>query len=326
MPNNNRWTANDVPDLSGKVIVVTGGNSGIGYEAALQFARKRARVVLACRDLGKARIAVDQIKAASPDAELDAMQLDLANLASVRGFADAFHIQHRKLDVLCNNAGVMALPYRQTVDGFEMQFGTNHLGHFALTALLLDRLLATDNSRVVTVSSGAHKMGRIHFDNLQWKTGYRKWFAYGQSKLANLLFTFELQRKIDAAGAKMISVACHPGYAATNLQAAGPKMQGSSLMESMMDIGNRLFSQSAAMGALPTLYAATAPEVRGGDYIGPDGLGELWGSPVKVGSSAAAHDAAAASRLWEVSEQLTSVHYDLLSPAQTHASASGQNP
>ena len=254
------------------------------------------------------------------------MQLDLANLASVRGFADAFHIQHRKLDVLCNNAGVMALPYRQTVDGFEMQFGTNHLGHFALTGLLLDRLLASDNSRVVTVSSGAHRMGRIRFDDLQWKTGYRKWLAYGQSKLANLLFTFELQRRIDAAGAKMISVACHPGYAATNLQAAGPKMQGSSFLESLMDTGNRLFAQSAAMGALPTLYAATAPEVRGGDYFGPDGLGELWGSPVKVGCSTAARDAAAASRLWEISEQLTNVHYDSLSPAQAHATATRQNP
>jgi NAD(P)-dependent dehydrogenase (short-subunit alcohol dehydrogenase family) len=315
MPNNNRWTANDLRDLSGKVIVVTGGNSGIGYEAALQFARKRARVVLACRDLGKARIAVDQIKAASPDAELDAMQLDLANLASVRGFTDAFHIQHRKLDVLCNNAGVMALPYRQTVDGFEMQFGTNHLGHFALTGLLLDLLLATDSSRVVTVSSGAHRMGRIRFDDLQWKTGYRKWFAYGQSKLANLLFTFELQRRIDAVG-----------YAATNLQAAGPRMQGSSFLESLMDIGNRLFSQSAAMGALPTLYAATASEVRGGDYIGPDSIGELWGSPVKVACSAAAHDTAAASRLWEISERLTNVHYDSLTPPQAHATATRQNP
>ena len=325
MPNN-RWTANDLPNLSGKVIVVTGGNSGIGYEAALQFARKRARVVLACRDLGKARIAVDQIKAASPDAELDAMQLDLANLASVRGFADAFHIQHKKLDVLCNNAGVMALPYRQTVDGFEMQFGTNHLGHFALTGLVLDRLLATENSRVVTVSSGFHKMGRIRFDDLQWKTGYRKWLAYAQSKLANLLFTLELQRRLDAAGAKLISVGCHPGYAATNLQAAGPKMQGSSLMESLTDVGNRLFAQSAAMGALPTLYAATAPDVRGGDYIGPNGLGELWGNPVKVGCSASARDAAAATRLWEISERLTNVRYDLLSPAESHATAARQNP
>jgi NAD(P)-dependent dehydrogenase (short-subunit alcohol dehydrogenase family) len=205
----------------------------------------------------------------------------------------------------------MALPYSRTADGFEMQFGTNHLGHFALTGLLLDVLLATDAARVVNVSSGAHRMGRIRFDDLQWEHGYRKWFAYGQSKLANLLFTLELQRRLEAAGKRPIAVACHPGYAATNLQAAGPRMAGSSLMEALVGVGNRLFSQNAAMGALPTLYAATAPDVQGGDYIGPDGLAELWGHPAKVGRSAAARDAATASRLWEVSEQLTRVSYPL---------------
>ncbi|MDO8431571.1 MAG: oxidoreductase [Candidatus Binatus sp.] len=321
MPNSNRWTADDLPDLSGKVIIVTGGNSGIGYEAALQFARKRARVVLGCRDLGKARAAVEQIKAASPDASIDSMQLDLANLASVRGFADAFHLQHRALDVLCNNAGVMALPYRQTADGFEMQFGTNHLGHFALTGLLLDLILATENSRVVNVSSGMHRLGRIRFDDLQWKTGYRKWFAYGQSKLANLLFTFELQRRLEAAGSKTISVACHPGYAATNLQAAGPKMQGSSLMESLVGVGNRLFSQSAAMGALPTLYAAASSDARGGDYIGPDGFSEMWGAPTKVECTAAARDTATAARLWQVSEDLAKVRFDFSARSQPGATA-----
>src|SRR5713101_6111374 len=208
-----RWSSDDIPDLSGKTIVVTGGNSGIGYEAALEFARKRAKVILACRDLGKARTAADQIAASSPGADVEVMALDLSSLASIRAFADAFHLQHPALHVLCNNAGVMAIPYRSTVDGFEMQFGTNHLGHFALTGLLLDRLLATDGARVVNVSSGAHRMGRMHFDDLQWEHGYRKWPAYGQSKLANLLFTFELQRRVDAAGKKLISVACHPGYA-----------------------------------------------------------------------------------------------------------------
>jgi NAD(P)-dependent dehydrogenase (short-subunit alcohol dehydrogenase family) len=300
-----------MPDLSGKTIVVTGGNSGIGYEAALEFARKRATVVLACRDLGKARTAAAKISGSSPGADVKVMALDLSNLASVRGFSDAFHLEHRALHVLCNNAGVMAIPYRLTTDGFEMQFGTNHLGHFALTGLLLDLIVATDGARVVNVASGAHRMGRIRFDDLQWKQGYRKWMAYGQSKLANLLFTFELQRRADAAGKKFLCVACHPGYAATNLQAAGPRMQGSSMLESLFSVGNSLFAQSAAMGALPTEYAATSPAVSGGDYIGPDGMAELWGHPAKVGCSAAAQDAAAAKRLWEVSEQLTSVHYAL---------------
>jgi len=309
MPDKKSWTADDIPDLSGKTIVVTGGNSGIGYEAALEFARKRAEVILACRDLGKARTAAAQITASSSGAKVSVMELDLANLSSVRGFSEAFHLEHPALHVLVNNAGVMAIPYRQTADGFEMQFGTNHLGHFALTGLLLDRIVASEGARVVNVSSGAHRFGSIHFDDLQWKQNYRKWRAYGQSKLANLLFTFELQRRADAAGKKLLSVACHPGYAATNLQAVGPKMSGSSMAEYLMDLGNRAFAQSAAMGALPTEYAAVAADVHGGDYIGPDGMAELWGNPVHVGRSAAAQDAAAASRLWEVSEQLTNVHY-----------------
>lgn len=312
MPDKKAWTSNDMPDLSGKTIVVTGGNSGIGYEAALEFARKRATVVLACRDLGKARTAAAQIAASSPGAKVQVMALDLSSLASVRAFADAFHQQHQALHVLCNNAGVMAIPYRQTADGFEMQFGTNHLGHFALTGLLLDLILATDGARVVNVASGAHRMGRIHFDDLQLKNSYGKWSAYGQSKLANLLFTSELQRKADAAGKKFLSVACHPGYAATNLQAVGPKMSGSSTMEYLSELGNRLFSQSATMGALPTEYAATSPAVAGNDYIGPDGMAELWGHPAKVGRSAAASDAVSAKKLWEVSEQLTNVHYNAL--------------
>jgi NAD(P)-dependent dehydrogenase (short-subunit alcohol dehydrogenase family) len=311
MADKKAWTADDIPDLSGKTIVVTGGNSGIGYEAALEFARKRADVILACRDLGKARTAAAQITSSAPGAKVDVMELDLSNLASVRGFSDAFHLQHQALHVLCNHAGVMAIPYRQTADGFEMQFGTNHLGHFALTGLLLDRLLATEGARVVNVASGAHRFGSIRFDDLQWKNGYRKWRAYGQSKLANLLFTLELQRKVDAAGKKLLTVACHPGYAATNLQAVGPKMSGSSIMEYLSEAGNRLLAQSAAMGALPTEYAAVAPDVKGGDYIGPDGMAELWGHPARVGRNAAAQDGAAASRLWEISEQLTKVHYPL---------------
>ncbi|MGO9452902.1 MAG: oxidoreductase [Candidatus Binataceae bacterium] len=309
MPNSKPWTADDLPDLSGKTIVVTGGNSGIGYEAALQFARKHASVVLACRSIEKANGAAAQIKSAYSDATVEVMELDLSNLASVRAFADALRKQHQRLDVLCNNAGVMAIPYRRTPDGFEMQMGTNHFGHFALTGLLLDVLLETEGARVVTVSSGMHRLGAIRFDDLSWEHGYRKWYAYGQSKLANLLFCLELQRRIDKAHAKLISVACHPGYAATNLQAAGPKMTGSSMMESLTEIANRVFAQSAAMGALPTLYAAVSPDVRGGDYIGPNGITELWGNPVKVKRSSAARDSAIAKRLWEVSEQLTNVRY-----------------
>ncbi|HVO24236.1 MAG TPA: oxidoreductase [Candidatus Margulisiibacteriota bacterium] len=312
MSNAAHWTADDIPDLSGKTIIVTGGNSGIGYEAAKQLARKGARLVLACRDMEKARAAVAAIRGEQRAAAVETMQLDLASLASIRNFAAAFLAQPGALHVLCNNAGVMALPYRTTADGFEMQLGTNHLGHFALTGLLLDRLLATPGARVVNVSSGAHRFGSIRFDDLQWGRGYRKWGAYGQSKLANLLFTYELQRKLAAANAALISVACHPGYAATNLQLAGPRMEGATFIESLSQLANRLVAQSAAMGALPTLYAATAPDVRGGDYIGPDGLGEMWGYPKKVQSNRRSHDTAAAAKLWEVSERLTGVRYAAL--------------
>jgi NAD(P)-dependent dehydrogenase (short-subunit alcohol dehydrogenase family) len=309
MPPTKAWTTNDLPDLSGKGIVVTGGNSGIGFQAAREFAFKGASVVLACRSIEKARTAAAQITTAHPHAAVEVMELDLSILESVRNFARTFHAKHRNLHVLCNNAGVMALPHRRTADGFEMQFGTNHLGHFALTGLLLEPLLRTEGARVVTVSSSAHRMGRIQFDDLQWERSYSEWLAYGQSKLANLLFTFELHRRAKRAGANMISVACHPGYAATNLQAAGPRMQGFWLIEAAIDFANRLFAQSAAMGALPLLYAAAAPDVDGGDYIGPDGLGELRGYPTKVSCSASAHDPATARRLWDISEQLTGVRF-----------------
>jgi NAD(P)-dependent dehydrogenase (short-subunit alcohol dehydrogenase family) len=307
------WTDADVPSQAGKTIVVTGANSGIGLEAARVLAAKGAQVVLACRDAARGRRAADAIKSEHPSAAVTVMELDLADLASIRRFAAAVRSSSLALHALCNNAGVMAIPYRTTADGFEMQFGTNHLGHYALTGLLLDRLLATPGARVVTVSSNAHKFGSMRWDDLQWTRGYRKWFAYSQSKLANLLFAYELQRRLAAAGAEVISVACHPGYAATNLQAAGPRMQGSSLGEAVMTFANRLFAQSAAMGALPTLYAATVPGVRPGDYIGPSGLGEQWGYPTTVRSNARSHDVDAQRRLWDISEQLTGVHYEALS-------------
>jgi NAD(P)-dependent dehydrogenase (short-subunit alcohol dehydrogenase family) len=312
MAHHGRWSATDIPDLTGKTVVVTGGNSGIGFEAARELARRRAHVILACRDLAKAGEAIAQIHALLPSVSLEAMPLDLASLASVHRFAHDFAARSTPLDVLINNAGVMAIPYRKTAEGFEMQLGTNHLGHFALTGLLLPALLAAPAARVVNVSSTAHKMGRINFADLQSEKSYGKWAAYGQSKLANLLFTYELQRRLDGAKSRAISLACHPGYAATNLQATGPRMAGSHLMESIMEFGNRLFSQSAAMGALPTLYAATAHDAAGGDYIGPDGFFENSGYPQKTTSTARSHDRQAARRLWEVSEQLTAVRYTAL--------------
>jgi NAD(P)-dependent dehydrogenase (short-subunit alcohol dehydrogenase family) len=323
MPDSKRWTADDLPDLSGKTILITGANSGIGYEAAIQFARVHANVILACRRPDSAQRAADQITKLFPGSNVEVLALDLSSLASVRAAAGAFQQAHPKLDVLCNNAGVMALPYTRTVDGFEMQFGTNHLGHFALTGLLLESLLAAGDARVVTVSSGAHKIGSIHFDDLTLERSYGKWSAYGQSKLANLLFMFELQRRAEKTGARLMSVACHPGYAATNLQFAGPRVRGSSFAERFWSVMNGMLAQNAAMGALPTLYAATAPDVHGGDYIGPDGFQEMWGNPVKVPVSNAARDVSTAARLWEVSEKLTGVSYNALSQPRSAQPAAG---
>jgi NAD(P)-dependent dehydrogenase (short-subunit alcohol dehydrogenase family) len=305
------WTANDMPDQTGRTIAVTGANSGIGLEAAKAFAAAGAHVVLACRDPQRASGALASLRESAPGASAEALPLDLASLASVRDFAKALADRHPRLDVLVNNAGVMAIPRRTTADGFEMQLGTNHLGHFALTGLLLERLLATAGSRVVTVSSTAHRLGRIAWDDLHGERRYTRWGAYGQSKLANLLFTYELSRRLSAAGHATRSVACHPGWAATNLQVAGPRMDGSRLMEQVATLGNRLFAQDAAMGALPTAYAATAPDVASGDYIGPDRFFETWGHPAVVSSSARSHDRAAARRLWEASEAATGVRYAL---------------
>ena len=307
------WTAEDVPDLSDRTIIVTGANSGLGFETVRAVARRGARTLLACRNPEKAQGALDAVRAESPQARVEAAELDLTSLVSVRKSAAVVLGTDSTLAVLVHTAGVMAIPRRTTADGFEMQLGTNHLGHFALTGLLLERLLAMPGSRVVNVSSTAHKMGRMHFDDLQLEAGYGKWKAYGQSKLANLLFTYELQRRLGRAGAGTIAVACHPGYSATNLQAVGPQMSGSSLMERTMEWMNRLFSQSADMGALPTLYAAAALEVHGGDYFGPDGFAETWGHPKKVTSARASHDETAAARLWEISEELTGVRYAPLS-------------
>ncbi len=303
------WGVKDMPDLSGKTIVVTGANSGLGFQAARAFGVKGAHVIMACRDTERGEIAAEGVRNYAPEASVEVEQLDLASLESVRRFARAFLAAHSRLDVLCNNAGIMAIPKRLTADGFEMQFGTNHLGHFALTGLLLARLAETGGGRVVTLSSGAHSFGKIRFNDLQWKSGYGQWPAYGQSKLANLLFTLELDRRIRREGIDLKSVGCHPGYAATNLQYANARMTGSSMMESFWKVTNDLLAQSPEMGSLPTLYAATAPDVEGGDYIGPDGWQQWRGYPTKVTCAVRARDEATADHLWEVSEELTGVTY-----------------
>jgi NAD(P)-dependent dehydrogenase (short-subunit alcohol dehydrogenase family) len=285
------WTADDIPDQSGRRVIVTGANSGLGLVTARALARKGATVVLACRNLDKGRAALAEV---GGDATLE--QLDLASLASVRAFAAA---RTEPVDLLVNNAGIMAPPEGKTADGFESQLGTNHLGHFALTGLLLDRLLAGDAPRVVTLSSVMHRYGR-----LKPTRRYHRWRAYSDSKLANLLFARELDRRARAAGAPLVSVAAHPGWAATHLQTASPPL----IDRAALTVMNRLLAQSADAGALPVLYAATTG-VPGGTYSGPDGFNELRGSPQLVGMSARARDDAAAQRLWEESERLTGVTY-----------------
>jgi NAD(P)-dependent dehydrogenase (short-subunit alcohol dehydrogenase family) len=306
------WTTDDIPDLSGRTAVVTGANSGLGFESALALARSGAEVVLACRDQTKGTGALDRIRASAPDAAVGLAPLDLADLGSVAAFAGAYADRHDGLDILVNNAGVMAIPRRETADGFEMQFGTNHLGHFALTAHLLDSQLARPGARVVTVSSAVAQVGRIRFDDLQGTGKYGKWSAYSQAKLANQLFTLELDRRASRHGVDLVSVAAHPGYAATNLQSVGPQMSGSGLMERLTDLGNKIFGQSAAGGALPSLYGATAPGVTGGQYFGPDGFMAQRGAPTAVSFVKAAKDPAVARRLWEVSEELTGATFGVL--------------
>ncbi len=303
------WLGQNIPNLNGKMAVITGANSGIGYEAAAMLARQGAEVVLAVRNTVKGGKAARQIRSIVPQADLHVMALDLASLPSIRSFAAAFMAGHDRLDLLINNAGVMAIPYQKTSDGFEMQFGTNHLGHFALTGLLLPLLHKTPGARVVTVSSGLHRTGQINFDDLQSQRSYSKWGAYGQSKLANLLFSYELQRQLTAAGSSAISVAAHPGYAATNLQYGGSDRSDTSLQARFMHVLNKVVAQSAEMGALPTVYAAASPAVQGGDYIGPKGPAEQRGWPTKVQSNGRSHDGDIAARLWAVSEELTGVAY-----------------
>jgi NAD(P)-dependent dehydrogenase (short-subunit alcohol dehydrogenase family) len=305
-----RWTARDIPDQTGRTVVITGANSGLGLRSAEALAAKGARVLMACRNETKATTAVEGVRAVATAAEPEVVRLDLADLASVRAAAEQIGEMTPAVDVLMNNAGVMAVPLGRTADGFEMQFGTNHLGHFALTGLLLPTLLQAQAPRVVTTSSNAHRMGRMRWDDLNWHHGrYRKWPAYGQSKLANLLFTLELDGRAREAGGRLTAVAAHPGYAATHLQAVGPEQSGNKLVLIGMGALNRLVAQSDVMGALPQLYAATMPDVAGGEYFGPGGPFEVRGFPRRVGTTQAARDPEAARRLWDASEALTGVLY-----------------
>ena len=306
---NHPWTEKDIPDLSGKTAVITGANSGLGYHAALELARKGAHVIMACRTVAKAQAAYDQILKEVPNASLEIMPLDLASLASIRAFSEVMHQKFSRLDILINNAGVMGIPRVLTADGFEMQFGTNHLGHFALTGLLLDIIRETPGSRIVTVSSLMHQFGVINFDDLMGERRYKRWDAYSQSKLANLLFAYELQRKLQENHSTTRSIGAHPGYAATNLQFAYAEMRKSALDRWFNQLGNNLLAQSAAQGALNELYAATAPQAEGGSFIGPDGRGGSRGYPKPVKSTARSYDLDTAHKLWQVSEELTGVKY-----------------
>jgi NAD(P)-dependent dehydrogenase (short-subunit alcohol dehydrogenase family) len=309
------WTAADMPDCSDSTVLVTGANSGLGFEATKAFAAKGATVVMACRSTDRGEEAAAEIRDSVADtgATLNVRECDLASLESVDSFAAGVREAYDGIDVLCNNAGVMAIPRQETEDGFEKQLGVNHLGHFALTGHLLDLLVESDGeSRVVTHSSGAHETGTVDFEDLHREESYGKWEAYGQSKLANLLFAYELGRRLEAAGVTdTISVACHPGYAATNLQYRGPKQQGSRLRVGLMKVANAVVGQSPRKGALPLLYASVAPDVEGGDYYGPDGFMNMRGSPERQPSSEASHDEDDAARLWTTSEELTGVTYDL---------------
>lgn len=293
-----KWTAADIPDQTGRTAVITGANSGIGLAAARGLAGAGARVVMAVRNVAKGNEAARSVSSG----EVEVRELDLSDLSSVHAFAEAYT---EDLDVLINNAGVMAPPRRLTKDGFESQLGTNHLGHFALTGLLLPRLEASEEPRVVTVSSGAHRFGQIHFDDLHGEHRYINWLWYGQSKLANLMFCFELQRRAAEAGSALQSFAVHPGYARTNLQFAAPPWYE----QAVMRVTNVFFGQSAEMGALPTLYAATVPDLPDGAFIGPDGFMEQRGHPHIVTAAGKAYDEDAWRRLWEVSEELTGVSY-----------------
>ncbi len=304
------WEVGDLPDQTGRTVVITGANSGIGLEAAKALAGKGACVVLASRDPKRAADAANEIRQSHPNATVETAALDLTSLASVSACAEDLGRRFDRLDVLINNAGVMAIPRRETEDGFEAQLGTNHLGHFALTAQLFTLLQVTPGARVVNVASLAHHFGFINFFNLYGQLYYDPFLAYAQSKLANLLFTYELDRRCRSAGIDVTAVACHPGIASTNLGYAAPRMMNWPLGETLIGMFNSIATQSATDGALPTLYAGFAADVKGGDYIGPDGVGEMRGAPKKVQSSLLARSESVALQLWRVSEEATRIVFE----------------
>lgn len=311
LPQHTPWTLAGMPNCTGKIAIVTGANSGIGFETAFGLARKGAQVVLAVRNVEKGAAAAKRILDMYAAANVSVSQLNLASLASVRAFADTFCAKNSGLDILINNAGVMSPRFRTTQDGFELQFGTNHLGHFALTGLLLEPLLATRDARVVTVASAAHIKANINFDHLHDISGYHRWKSYGQSKLANLVFAYELSRRFETSGVDTMSVACHPGFAATNIPNAALGEKFAWLGAPVNGLVG-LFAQSAEMGALPALYAATHPDIQGGEYIGPLGQGGMRGYPGIVPSTSLSHDRTFAHKLWESSVEATGVGYEAL--------------
>lgn len=308
-----RWTPQQMPSQQGRLAIITGANSGIGFHTARHLARAGAQVILACRNADKGEAARARIAAEYPASLLEVRVLDVADLESVRRFASEFLAQGRTLDLLINNAGVMSLPTRRTTpQGFETQFGTNHLGHFALTGLLLPSLLWRPGSRIVTIASIAHKGGVLNFDDLNAERTYHPRKAYQQSKLANVVFGIELDRRLRAKSSNTASIIAHPGVAVTNIVSNG---MGNSLQARIAGVLVSLFAQSDDRGSWPTLYAAVSPEAHGGGYYGPDGMAEIKGTPVEVKPKPKALDPQAGQRLWQVSEEMTGVHYDALSHA-----------
>jgi NAD(P)-dependent dehydrogenase (short-subunit alcohol dehydrogenase family) len=298
----NQWNESNIPDITGKTAVVTGSSSGIGFETARVLAARGAHVILAVRNMEKGNAAAVKMRSRFPQSDVVVMALDLASLASVRAFAAAMHEKYSRLDFLINNAGVMIPPYSKTADGFELQFGTNHLGHFALTGLLMDLLQSAPKARIVNVSSFMHKSGNIDFNDLAWeKRKYQQWKAYGDSKIANLYFTYHLHKKLTAAGSTVSVTCAHPGWTNTDLQRHVP----------YQEFFNRLFAQTVEMGALPTLFAALGPNTAGGEFFGPSGFLEIRGYPKRTTSNPLSHDAAIAERLWNVSAQLTGVTFGI---------------
>lgn len=298
MSKNKNWTAENIPDQKGKIVVVTGSSSGIGYEAARVLANKEAKVIIAVRNIEKGEKAKENILNQNENADVEVMIVDLSDLSSIKAFAEEYIKKYDKLDILINNAGVMIPPYSKTKDGFELQFGTNHLGHFALTLQLLDLIKKTPDSRIVNVSSGAHKFGNINFDDLNWESRkYKPMRSYGDSKIANLYFTSELAKRINGGENNVMVTSAHPGWTATDLQ------RHSGLFEFL----NPYFAMSIEQGSLPTLRAATDLNAQNGDYFGPNGIGEMRGFPIKVQPNKLAKNETIAKKLWDVSEELTNV-------------------